>query len=120
MVAVGDDLYAFSLMILAGVGLGLSFDLYTALHRPPRRSRGLRGLAHVTLDVLYGTAAGLWLAGWAVVANWGQLRWYVLAGAALGVWTYLYLGSPLVRHLLRATGRVARRVGALLGRRRGT
>lgn len=118
MVVVGDDLYAFSVMILAGVGLGFSFDLYRALHLPPRRTRGIRRLGHFLLDVAYGLTAGLWLAAWVVVANWGQLRWYILAGVALGAWTYMYLGSPLVRQVMRATGKAAGRLVRLLRPRR--
>lgn len=117
MVVVGDDLYAFSVMILAGVGLGFSFDLYRAVHRLPRRTRGIGQVGHFVLDVAYGLAAGLWLAVWLVVANWGQLRWYILVGAALGAWSYIYLGSPLVRHVLHATWRAAGRLMRLLGPR---
>ncbi|MDI6893923.1 MAG: spore cortex biosynthesis protein YabQ [Bacillota bacterium] len=112
MAGVEDDLYAFSVMILAGVGLGLSFDVYQAGRRLVR----VRGLLSFLLDLGYGLGAGAWLAGWLVVANWGQLRWYAFAGVLLGVWTYAYLGSPLVRHILRATGRALRRLGRRLAR----
>lgn len=114
MVGVGDDLYAFSVMILAGAGLGLSFDLYRALF-PLARPRGrARRQARFVLDLVYGLGAGVWLAGWMVVANWAQGRWYVFAGVLLGTWTYFYLGSPLVRRVLgafrRGVGRLVRLV----------
>jgi spore cortex biosynthesis protein YabQ len=112
VVDVGDDLYAFSVMILAGMGLGLSFDV----HRAVRHLGRARGRLSFLLDLGYGLGAGVWLAGCLIVANWGQLRWYALAGAALGVWTYSYLGSPLVRHVLRTTGRILRRAGSWLAR----
>jgi spore cortex biosynthesis protein YabQ len=112
VVDVGDDLYAFSVMILAGMGLGLSFDVYRAVRHLGR----VRGRLSFLLDLGYGLGAGMWLAGCLIVANWGQLRWYALAGAALGVWTHSYLGSPLVRHVLRTTGRTLRRAGRRLAR----
>lgn len=112
MVGVGDDLYALSVMVLAGVGLGVSFDVYQAARHLGR----IRGLRSFLLDLFYGLGAGVWLAAWLVVANWGQLRWYVFAGVLLGVWTYFYLGSPLVRLLLRAVGRAIRRFARFVRR----
>jgi len=112
VVGVGDDLYAFSVMTLAGMGLGLSFDLYRAVRYLGRVRGGLSFL----FDLGYGLAAGVWLAGCLVAANWGQLRWYAFAGVVLGAWAYSYLGSPLVRYVLRTTGRALRRAGRRLAR----
>lgn len=108
---LGNDLYSCSVMILAGVGLGFFFDL----HRSARRIGQVKGAVSFFLDLGYGLLAGVWVTGALVVANWGEIRWYTLAAAALGAWTYFYLGSPLMQLALGALERGCRR---FLGARR--
>lgn len=111
---VGSDLYACSVMVLAGIVLGLSFDL----HEGFRRLAGVRGLYSFLSDLAYACMAGLFLSGCLIVSNWGELRWYALAALAGGIWAYAYLGSQFVRAGLGWMENTAKRVTGFLASRR--
>ncbi|HHY95826.1 MAG TPA: hypothetical protein GX513_12600 [Firmicutes bacterium] len=90
---VGSDLYAFSVMTLAGVTLGLSFDV----HRSVRRLLRAKKARSFFLDFLYAVWAGGWVGVCLLVANWAEMRGYMAVALLLGLWVYHFLGSPLVR-----------------------
>ncbi|MBE3589728.1 MAG: spore cortex biosynthesis protein YabQ [Firmicutes bacterium] len=123
MVPVDIQLYAFLVTVLTGIGLGLAFDLSRAVRRVFR----LKGPAAQLAD------AGLWLAGAVLaatglfLANWGEVRYYVFIGLALGAALYFTLASATVTwaterflEVLRTAARWTRRrarQAADLGRR---
>ncbi|MCL5045559.1 MAG: spore cortex biosynthesis protein YabQ [Actinobacteria bacterium] len=95
--------YAFFVMVLAGVALGLGYDTYRAF-RTFCRPLGLIGAA---ADLIFGLWA-LFLLGLALLlGNWGDLRVYVVVGVGIGLAFYHYFGR-------RPYQRAARWVAGLL------
>jgi len=91
------QLYSFGIVLLAGVNLGLFFDLFRVIRgllRPGRFSTPL-------LDLLFGALITPVLILYLILANWGELRGYVLIGLALGFFFYrLILSSMIIAVLL--------------------
>jgi spore cortex biosynthesis protein YabQ len=83
---------------LTGVVLAAAFD-WLRVWRAVLRPRG--AWAHL-LDAAFLPVGALVVAGGLLLANWGELRAYALAGIALGAWAWARLGSPLVLPLERA------------------
>jgi len=102
-----QQLYAFVVMAGAGGVLGAIYDVF----RVVRAAFGPRSAVAWLCDVLYWAAAAPVAAVLLLRANGGELRFYVLLGAAAGLTLYFGLLSPLVtetlRALLRAVGWVA-------------
>ncbi|NLM24886.1 MAG: spore cortex biosynthesis protein YabQ [Firmicutes bacterium] len=94
MESLSVQLYAFAITIIAGATTGLLFDLY-------RLSRGyLRpGLvATAVMDLFFWLVVAPVLTVYLLLANWGQLRFYVLVGILLGLALYYLVFSRLVIH----------------------
>lgn len=107
MTSLDLQVYSFSVMVLAGVVLGLCFDTYRVLRlfwRP-----GWVGTA--LGDLLFGLVCGLLLASALLLASWGDLRLYVFLGTVAGFGLYQGLAGDLYRRrlagVLRLTGRVS-------------
>lgn len=90
--------YAFSVMVLAGAGLGALFDLY----RAARHTFHPRGWALAATDLLFCAAAATLAAVALYYGNWIELRLYVFIGAAAGLGLYHGLASAAVFRLARA------------------
>lgn len=80
MEPLGTQLYAFGIVLLAGVNLGLFFDLFRVIRGLLRP--GL--LATPLLDLLFWALVTPILVLYLILANWGELRGYVVIGLALG------------------------------------
>lgn len=96
MEPLGTQLYAFGIVLLAGVNLGLFFDLFRVIRgllRPGLLSTPL-------LDLLFWALVTPVLVLYLILANWGELRGYVLVGLALGFFFYRLLFSGIVISLL--------------------
>jgi spore cortex biosynthesis protein YabQ len=114
MSSLGLQVYAFLVMVLTGVAVGVCFDLYRSVRgvvRPRRPvARDLGDLAFSLVAFLL-VAAGLFL------SNWGELRLYAFAGLAAGAALYFELASETVlavaRGVLILAGRGLRRGGRL-------
>lgn len=92
MEPLGTQLYAFGIVLLAGVNLGLFFDLFRVI-------RGLLrpGLISTPiLDLLFWALITPVLVLYLILANWGELRGYVVIGLALGLFFYRLLLSGMV------------------------
>jgi spore cortex biosynthesis protein YabQ len=94
--------YAFFVVVLCGVLLGLFFDLLRTvrIHYRPR------WLAGAGADLLFWAAVTGALAAGLFYGNWGEIRFYVLVALLLGLALYLWLASSVVTALTRFTIRV--------------
>lgn len=91
MVSLSQQIQAFLMTIVAGACVGLLFDLYRAL----RHGGGGRAVTFLT-DLLFWAAATPAVFALLLAGSWGELRYYVLLGAGLGLFVYLQLVSPYV------------------------
>lgn len=96
-----QQLYAFAVTIVAGAAMGVVFDVFRAL----RSSAQPRSLLTWVSDILYWVAVTPVVAGLLLHANWGELRFYVVLGMALGLVLYFVLLSPVVLEVLFFIGR---------------
>lgn len=87
-----QQLYAFGMTMVAGMAVGLMFDGY----RYVRRGIRMRGSVSWLLDILFWLVATPLVFALLLVANWGELRFYVLVGLAAGGSFYFGLLSPFV------------------------
>lgn len=106
MASLAQQTYAFLMTILAGGIIGLLFDGY----RVVRSLLKPKQLATAMTDLLYWivvtpTVFALLLAG-----NWGELRFYVLLGLAVGLLLYFQTLSAAViwflMSVIKGTGRI--------------
>lgn len=97
MEALSTQLYAFGIVMLAGISLGVLFDVFRVI-------RGLLrpGLfATPLLDLLFWAACTPVLILYLLLANWGELRGYVFIALILGFVFYkLFLGDTVLALLL--------------------
>jgi spore cortex biosynthesis protein YabQ len=94
--SLGTQLYAFGIVLLAGITLGLFFDLFRVIRgllRPGLFSTPL-------LDLLFWALITPVLVLYLILANWGELRGYVIIGLALGLFFYRLLLSGMIISLL--------------------
>lgn len=92
MESLATQFYAFGIVLLAGISLGLFFDLFRVL-------RGLLRpgfLSTPLLDLLFWALITPILILYLLLANWGELRGYVVIGLVLGFFFYRLLLSPMV------------------------
>lgn len=90
--------YAFFMVVLVGVALGVLFDLLRALRWFCRPNRWVGAVG----DLLFWGSATLVMGGGLFLGNWGEFRLYVLVGLLLGLGVYYWLASPVVLALARA------------------
>lgn len=84
--------YAFFMVTLSGVLLGLLFDLL----RVARRHFQPHPIVGAGADLLFWSVATVALSTGLYYGNWGELRFYVLLALLLGVGLYFGLASPFV------------------------
>jgi len=104
--SLGTQLYAFGIVLLAGITLGLFFDLFRVIRgllRPELFSTPL-------LDLLFWALITPVLVLYLILANWGELRGYVIIGLALGLFFYRLLLSGMIISLLLWLVQVVRSV----------
>lgn len=89
------QIHALFVLMLAGIGTGVLYDLVRAVRRELRRFRWLRELC----DWLFCAAAALLMGGGIMLANWGDPRGYVPLAVLAGLMVYMLLASPVVQHL---------------------
>lgn len=94
--------YAFFMIVLSGVALGLLYDLLGALRGYYRPNRWVGAVG----DLCFWGAATLVMAGGLFFGNWGEFRFYVLVGVLIGLGLYFRLASPVVRALIRSVLRL--------------
>jgi len=83
--------YAFFVVVLSGVALGLLFDLLRALRGYYRPNR----LVSAVGDLLFWGAATLVFGSGLFLGNWGEFRFYVLVALLIGLGLYYWLASPV-------------------------
>ena len=88
---VKEQLTAFVLITGAGLAAGFCFDFYRALRRVLR----LRKAGALGGDLLFSLFLTVFVAGLLLVINYGEMRFYVILGLALGALTYWrYFSRP--------------------------
>ncbi|HHU62048.1 MAG: spore cortex biosynthesis protein YabQ [Bacillota bacterium] len=96
MEPLGTQLYAFGIVLIAGISLGILFDLFRVLRgilRPGFLSTPL-------LDLLFWALFTPILLLYLLLANWGELRGYVFIALILGFFFYRLLFSTMVTSFL--------------------
>ncbi len=92
MESLSAQLYAFGIILLAGLSIGLLVDFYRVLRgflRPGLVSTAI-------LDLIFWALLTPILIIYLLLANWGQLRAYVVIGLLLGFLFYRLLISRAV------------------------
>ncbi|WP_036653106.1 spore cortex biosynthesis protein YabQ [Paenibacillus pini] len=97
-------------MLFSGVAMGMAYDSYRVLsgqlHFP-------KWTLHL-LDLLYWSAAAVFVFRMLYISNYGQLRFYVFVGLFIGVWVYfLILSVTTQRFVVMLIGIVKRIVTVL-------
>ncbi len=93
MVTLAGQFYAFLLTIVAGASIGIVFDVYRVLRANRNPAKRWLGIVY---DVLYWVVVTPTVSIILLVGNWGDLRYYVLLGMALGLFVYFQVFSSLV------------------------
>lgn len=97
-------------MILAGGSLGLIFDMYRILRlwlKPGQISTGL-------MDLLFWCVAAPILLLYILIANWGELRFYILIGISIGLMCYYLLFSRIILTTFMWLGNVVGRTLSMI------
>lgn len=100
------QLQAFAICALAGMALGIAFDLYRAARGASRPGPLLTALG----DIVFVAAAAVWVASTLLAAAAGELRLYALVAFAAGIAAYFGLASPVVLPPARALWRTVFRL----------
>lgn len=104
METLGVQLYSFGIVMLAGISLGVMFDCFRVIRGLLRP--GL--LSTLLLDLLFWAICTPVLVLYLLLANWGELRGYVIIGLILGFFFYkLFLGQTVLALLLWAVRSVS-------------
>jgi len=94
MDSLGTQLYAFALIMAAGASLGFVFDLYRLLRSWLRPGP----LVTFVMDLCFWAIIAPLLAVYILIANWGELRFYVLVGIGIGLaFYYLLISRTVIR-----------------------
>ncbi|MCK9526519.1 MAG: hypothetical protein M0R49_11425 [Limnochordia bacterium] len=96
MESLGTQLYSFAIVLLAGITLGLFFDFFRVIRgilRPGLISTSI-------LDLLFWALITPIIVLYLILANWGELRGYVLIGLLLGLFFYRLLLTDMITSFL--------------------
>lgn len=100
------QLYAFAITLLAGASFGLIFDSYRLLRSWLRPG----AIATAVMDLFFWVIGAPVLTIYILIANWGELRFYVLIGIILGLAFYYLLFSRLIIKLISGICNIIGRV----------
>jgi len=94
MDSLSMQLYAFAITMLAGASIGLAFDLYRVIRALLRPGT----LATILMDLCFWLVLAPVVVVYLLLANWGELRFYVLIGIGLGLaFYYLIFSRTIIR-----------------------
>lgn len=88
--------YGFFVTMLCGAALGVAFDLLRVTRRMYQPGRWTAPV----VDLVFWVVASATLSSGLFLANWAELRFYVVVGILSGVGLYLWLASPVVSLLM--------------------
>ncbi len=112
MESLSAQLYAFAITILAGASSGLIFDGYRLLRSVLRP--GVWSTA--VMDLFFWLVLAPVLTIYLLMANWGELRFYVVIGVVLGLAFYYLLFSHLIiRSLVLFMNSIGKIISGILG-----
>lgn len=92
MTSVDVQVAVLLVTVLLGTGVGFAYDLYRGLRRAAIRGRA----ATVVGDVVFWVVATVLVFRGLFFGNGGELRLYVFAGTAVGLYLYFQLASQTV------------------------
>lgn len=78
--------------VLLGVAVGVAYDLYRGLRRAARSGQAFTIIG----DVIFWSAATVFVFRGLIFGNGGELRSYVFLGAGAGLYFYFQMASPTV------------------------
>ncbi len=112
MDALNVQLYAFATILIAGASTGLLFDFYRLL-----RSWLQPGtISTVIMDLFFWLVLAPMLIIYILMANWGELRFYVLIGIILGLaFYYLIFSKIVIRIILGVTSIIGKIISFIMG-----
>lgn len=94
MDSLSMQLYAFAITMLAGASIGLAFDLYRVIRALLRPGT----LATILMDLCFWLVLAPVVVVYLLLANWGELRFYVLVGIGIGLaFYYLLISRTVIR-----------------------
>lgn len=101
--------FAFAASVSIGIAAGFLFDSYRVARITLRLGRLGTGIG----DLLIWVALTFLVFGLLLLANWGEVRWYILLGLGLGAVLYYRSslsrgGKAFWRHGFRVAGRTGR------------
>ena len=111
-VAIADQTAVFFRSLLLGAVLGCLYDLF----RVSRLAFLLPALVVLAEDLLFFLCSSALLFAFMMEHSYGQVRWFILLGAALGWTLYYFTVGSLVMRCSAGIIRLARRFFAFLGR----
>ncbi|NLY11126.1 MAG: spore cortex biosynthesis protein YabQ [Firmicutes bacterium] len=102
------QLYAFAITILAGLSIGIIFDFYRLIRKVLRP--GI--ISTAIMDLIFWLVISPLTIIYILLANWGELRFYVFLGISLGlVFYFLALSRPIISMVMWVCESVARLLG---------
>ena len=112
MAPVDVQVYQFSVMVIAGVAVGVMYDTYRVFRLMTRPGQW----ATAIYDTVFWAMSTLLVLAAVFYASWGEVRVYVFIGLAGGAFLYFRLGSPLVLRLFRGIWAVVAQIIVLVSR----
>jgi len=89
MQPLADQILAFVMILLLGIGLGIFFDFYRIIRRIWR----LKKWGTILGDAVFWLVSTVLAYGFLLLFNWGEVRLYVFLALAAGLALYLRYGS---------------------------
>ncbi len=97
MAAVDVQVYQFFVMVLAGVALGVVYDVYRTFRLLAKPGV----LSTAIYDLVFWVVATILVLCAVFYASWGEVRIYVFIGTVTGALLYFRLASHVVRRIIR-------------------
>lgn len=114
LVSLAGQMYAFVMTVAAGASVGLLFDVYRVVRSALCPKRWVSVLCDAVYWLVVTPVVFLLL----LVANWADLRYYVVIGMGLGLFAYFQLASAYILwaclNIQHAAGALAAGVGRCL------
>ena len=109
-VSVSHQIYVFAMMILAGGGAGLLFDLFRVWRKIVRPGRVSTGIS----DMLFWILAGIGLFSVVYNVNNGELRWFEFMGILIGALIYFLVFSHICITVFNGIAQILAKITLLI------
>ena len=111
MQSLTSQFFAFLVMVLIGLTVGVSFDIYNVTKKTIRRRR----ICVMIGDFFFWVISAINIIFLLLVGNWGEIRLYVIIGVAIGTLIYFrLLRKKVIKVLLYIMKMLIKILGFLL------